>query len=131
MGKETLGDILNQAKLASRIQVANKHMAKPGPNDIYIGRGSPLGNPHRIGEGMPRDLAIAFYKDWLDDKVRRQDPVVLDALGDIADRVLRGEQVRLMCFCAPKPCHGEVIKRLVCNAITDHAAEQALTQSAA
>lgn len=75
--------------------------------DVYIGRGSPLGNPFPIDEskGDTRRVVIAKYKIWLWDKIR-DGTITLDYL-----RSLDGKS--LGCYCAPMACHGDVIKLAV------------------
>jgi Domain of unknown function (DUF4326) len=67
------------------------------PYDVYIGRPSKWGNPHRVGT-LPRSQAIAAYREWL---MRRPD-LVADAKAELRGKVLG-------CWCAPQPCHGDVL----------------------
>lgn len=67
--------------------------------DVYIGRPSKWGNPFVIGEHGTREQVIAKYEAWI--KTQPQ-------IADLAE--LRGKV--LGCFCAPKPCHGDVLARL-------------------
>lgn len=101
------------------IQVVNKHHLKvPNPEtDIYVGRGSPLGNPHKIGPGMSRHTAINCYKGWLHQRILAGELKVCEALNEIADRVMDNRPTRLVCFCVPQDCHAFEIKRVVMAAI--------------
>lgn len=103
------------------IFVVNKHKCKPKPNDVYIGRGSALGNPftHRELENTKaqyhcasRDEAISNYEQYLLEKVQQRDTRICEQLNRIYSEAIKGD-VNLVCFCKPKSCHGEVIKRLV------------------
>lgn len=67
---------------------------------VYIGRGSPLGNPFVVGAGMSRGEAIAAYEGWL-----ARQPELLELAAS-----LRG--LDLVCHCWPRQCHGEIIYRL-------------------
>lgn len=69
----------------------------------YVGRPSPLGNPFVIGKDGDRDAVIAMYKEYLDTAVASRDPAICTALLGIQ------EDQAIACFCAPKPCHVEVI----------------------
>jgi hypothetical protein len=60
---------------------------------IYIGRGSPWGNPYRIGVHGTRDEVC--------DRFEREILPQLDLVP------LRGKH--LVCFCAPARCHGDAI----------------------
>lgn len=76
--------------------------------DVYIGRPSRWGNPFTLPKGVQRSpnaararaAVIAKYEEWL-----KAQPELLAALHE-----LRGK--RLGCFCAPLPCHGDVLLRL-------------------
>lgn len=83
--------------------------------DVYIGRGQGnhhilntpignegwLGNPYAVGDVYTREKAIAVYKEVFLKRVK-EDPA-------FATAVKRLEGKRLGCFCAPKPCRGDVI----------------------
>jgi hypothetical protein len=73
--------------------------------DVYIGRGSPFGNPFVIGPHGDRAAVIEAYRQHL--KVRlHMDPAFHHKL-----MALKGK--RLGCFCAPEACHGDVIKQYI------------------
>lgn len=78
---------------------------------VYVGRGSPLGNPYKIGEFGTRAEAIAKYSTWLDYQITI-DPVVEDELRRIEALDNAGD-VALVCWCAPKRCHAEVIRDVI------------------
>jgi hypothetical protein len=81
-------------------RVLNKHAAGIPAGAVYIGRGSKWGNPFRIGVDGDRAAVIAKHARYLHG---RHD--LLRALDE-----LRGKD--LVCFCAPKPCHGDLLLRL-------------------
>ena len=81
-------------------RVLNKHAAGGHHGAIYIGRGSKWGNPFRIGADGDRATVIAKHARWLRDQhhlLRARDE-------------LRGKD--LLGFCAPVPCHGDLLLRL-------------------
>lgn len=85
-------------------------------DDVYIGRPSPLGNPFRIGNDGTREQVVAKYEVWLrgiKDTATPQGTAAREALRRIQARVLQGERVHLVCYCAPRPCHGDVIKHII------------------
>lgn len=101
------------------ITILNKHHFKCEPVDaIYIGRGSALGNPYPVNE-YGRDNCIEMYKVWLDDQIKTGNEHVIDALDHIANKVIRRENVKLLCFCKPKACHGDVIKKAILDKIKE------------
>jgi hypothetical protein len=76
------------------------------PNTVYIGRrnaryglaASPWANPFRVSLETDRASVIAAYELWL-----RQQPRLIEALCELngCDR-----------WCAPLPCHGDVLLKL-------------------
>lgn len=81
---------------------------KRDPFDVYIGRPSPFGNPFsHVPSALARfrartrEEAIAKYEEWL-----RAQPALIDRV----KRELRGKV--LGCWCAPLPCHGDVLARI-------------------
>jgi len=80
----------------------------------YIGRpgkgkpGSALANPYHISKDNSREAVIANYRKWLWRKVQDNDAAVMSELNALLELAQR-QHVKLVCFCAPKPCHGDVI----------------------
>lgn len=70
--------------------------------DVYIGRPSKWGNPFHIKPGFSRTDVIRLYRAWLE----HNRPDLIDA----AKIELRGKI--LGCYCAPLPCHGDVLAEL-------------------
>lgn len=71
-----------------------------GACDVYIGRGSKWGNPFRICSNYNRRQVIAAYTLWLETQ-----PRLLAALPELTGKTLG-------CYCAPLPCHGDVLLQL-------------------
>ncbi len=78
-----------------------------GPGRVYVGRPSPLGNPYEIGRDGDRASCIQQYAIWLEACVRERDPVIVTALLGI------GPMDALVCHCAPKRCHAEVVAQVL------------------
>lgn len=68
--------------------------------DVYVGRPTRWGNPFVIGRDGSRAQVIAKYEAWL-----REQPELMDALSELRGKVLA-------CWCAPQPCHADVLVRL-------------------
>lgn len=79
--------------------VLNKYTNGLPEGAIYVGRPSKWGNPFRIGYDGTRDEVISRYENYLGES---------GLIDDIAE--LRGKD--LVCWCAPKPCHADVLLRL-------------------
>lgn len=64
----------------------------------YVGRRTKWGNPYKIENGRTREEAIALFRIHLNHMLE-EDPDFLEPL--------RGKD--LVCWCAPKACHADVI----------------------
>lgn len=74
-------------------RVLNK---RDGGDGVYVGRPSKWGNPFVIGRDGTREQVIEKYRHTLT-------PAQVEA----ARRELRGKN--LVCWCAPLPCHADVL----------------------
>lgn len=91
------------------IHVANKRAGAIGE---YVGRPSPLGNPFRMRNESERARVIAKYDAWLRSKIAKGDKRVCDELNRLY-KIARDGELVLVCWCAPKACHADVIKRVL------------------
>lgn len=83
------------------MKVLNKRDVN-GSIDMYIGRGSPWGNPYVIGKDGNRTEVIARYRKYAV-MMLSENPHWLNRL--------RGKD--LVCFCAPLACHGDVLLEMI------------------
>jgi Domain of unknown function (DUF4326) len=106
------------ATTSGTIRLGNKRAgaaAKPMPGEtvIDIDRTNPvLGNPYVLKDHRDdarRTEVISLYKDKYDADIARRGPMAI-ATEKLAERVREGEHLILMCWCHPKPCHGDLIK---------------------
>ena len=67
----------------------------------YIGRPGSFGNPFSIDKHGTRDEVIATYEAWA-----RKQPALLEKIKALPEDAVLG------CWCAPLPCHGDVIVKL-------------------
>jgi hypothetical protein len=83
--------------------------------EVYIGRPSPLGNPFKIGQDGPREEVIRKYRAWLKERLKDDLDVlgVINALNEIRWLTERYDGIKLVCWCAPQACHGDVIKEVL------------------
>lgn len=82
-------------------KVLNRSKAKEQQFEhaVYVGRPSKWGNPYPISpSGYTRDESIARFRKYLWER-----PWLVEA----AQKELAGRD--LMCWCAPKACHGDVL----------------------
>lgn len=100
--------------------VLNKHVHGIPAGAVYIGRGSKWGNPFTSIQGRntkasfvvaTREEAIEKYREWLKNQIRSGSITK----SDLAE--LYGKD--LVCFCAPKPCHGDVLEAAAAWAVKE------------
>lgn len=84
-----------------RTTVANRYHLEPGwekdPRYVYIGRPSKWGNPFKP-QTHGRRGCINLFRQHL----REHPRLVEEARRDLVGKTL-------VCFCAPKPCHGDIL----------------------
>ena len=83
------------------MKVLNKRTDVIPPDAVYVGRPSKWGNPYTIESYRTRRMAILFYKMRLTVQV---------AEGNLDLSELSGKD--LVCWCAPLPCHADVLLEL-------------------
>lgn len=98
------------------IEILNKRKTQQGE---YIGRPTPLGNPWRESAELSREEVIAKYKKWLDLQWQTGNIRVKAELLRLAKLYRENGELQLLCWCAPKPCHGEVIAEAIENIVVN------------
>jgi len=91
--------------------VKNKKTYK-GPG-IYIGRPSPLGNPYKIGRDGTRKEVIEKYDAWLQSELKKKRSRARQAIEMMRMQYEAGQKLILICWCAPKRCHGHIVRDTV------------------
>lgn len=79
---------------------AQNPLWKSDPTFVYIGRGSPYGNPFKIGPDTSREDVIELYASYAA-RVKR-------IRHDIESMFFVDK--KLVCHCAPMACHGDYLK---------------------
>jgi len=75
--------------------------------------GSPLGNPFPKSK-YGRAGCIARYRIWLWEKLQDSDSEQCAELERLSQLyVSQGKRLDLVCWCAPKACHAEVVARAI------------------
>lgn len=85
----------------------------------YIGRGTPLGNPFVMKNysDEERNRVCDEYEVWFNKQIEDNNPKVMKELDKIMEILKRDDIIILGCFCAPKRCHGDTIKRYLMNSL--------------
>lgn len=103
------------------IKVVNKYRHEVSDNDVYIGRGSPLGNPFTsqpLGKTKAntqcttREESINNFREYIKEKIKNKDITVCNELNRLYKQALT-KDLNLVCFCSPLSCHGDVIKEII------------------
>lgn len=91
------------------------------PNNVYIGRGSVLGNPYTYDGKKSslakltfktREEAINAYKLYFQ-AMYENDLEFKLTIDQIYEKYKKGEDIYLQCFCKPLVCHGDFIKEFL------------------
>ena len=85
-------------------KVLNKYKDVITSNSVYIGRPSAFGNPFVIGKDGTREQVIEAYERYV-----QEDPRLLELI----KKRLKGKD--LVCYCAPLPCHGDILLKIANN----------------
>lgn len=76
----------------------------PPKRRVRIDRIGKWGNPWKIGKGLTREDVIAKYREYVMGNDEQE------GLGNLIVKELRGKT--LGCWCAPLPCHGDVLREI-------------------
>jgi hypothetical protein len=110
-GAVELVPLTYRGSVATTVVNLKGHLNDPDFADVvYVGRAmhrggwhldaSPFANQFRPGKDGTRDEVMEMYRDWLSGR-----PELLARVPE-----LRGK--RLGCWCAPLPCHAEILAEL-------------------
>lgn len=81
----------------------NKFHRKTPESAVYIGRGSPWGNPYVIGKHGTRDEVCDLFEKYFKERYESGN-LDFKALAELYGKPLE-------CFCVPMRCHGETIMK--------------------
>lgn len=95
------------------IRVLNKRTDDIPADAFYVGRPSLLGNPFRIGVHGTREEVISKYQAWIEQELEKS--AATRAFLAHIHQTAKNRPVALVCWCAPLPCHANVLKNLIEN----------------
>lgn len=92
----------------------------------YVGRpmsgrpGSALGNPFKTKAHTveAHTVVVEQYREWLWQKIKTKDAPVCCELNRLKQQAIAGN-LDLICWCAPLPCHADVIGKCISWAIRE------------
>lgn len=83
-----------------------------GFTDVRIDRQTVFGNKFPIRLTKSRSKSCILYDKWAKNRMLL-DGVYAKRIKQLRARVKSGENIRLLCHCHPKQCHGLTIRALV------------------
>ena len=81
--------------------VHNKYKNTAPKGAVYIGRGSPWGNPFVIGKDGDRDAVCDKYEQMVENYPQLKEKIKSELAGK-----------DLICFCSPARCHGDYLLKI-------------------
>ena len=105
--------------IKTHIEVVNMKNHTETPYDFYIGRPSAVGNPYshisysKLARFIvpTRDEAIESYEKYMFDKIESGDEEFNAAITEMLHIYEDFGKLNLCCWCKPKSCHGDYIKK--------------------
>ena len=96
------------------IEIMNLHKEQPSkPYDVIVDRTTPLGNPMYMGWSCTRDEACDFHAEFLPEMIEKKREDICKEMNRIYELYMEYNKLRLFCWCAPKRCHAETIKKII------------------
>jgi hypothetical protein len=108
---------MTEIKVVNKYHIGGRATGAPnGVTRVAIYRGTPLGNPFVMKDSSQaeRDRVCDAYEEWL--KPRLLTPgAQLDYFLSLAEKANDPDckTLELICFCAPKRCHGDTVAELL------------------
>lgn len=79
--------------------------------NIYCGRGSAYGNPYKMNSEADRDFVCNQYEKYFKVEANKVNSKLNIAMHKLLQYLRDGYKLNLQCFCTPKRCHCETIKK--------------------
>jgi hypothetical protein len=97
------------------IDIKNLRDSKPTqPWEVRVDRASVLGNPFRMVSEDQRNTVCEQYEQYFNDIVRtKSNEEFMNELRRLYKLAKKYGKLTLFCWCAPKRCHAETIKRFL------------------
>lgn len=89
-------------------EVVNKKDLTDAAGTVYIGRPSKWGNPFSHRDGTIAKYKVSSRKEALEkyEKYLLDNRALMDSLHELKGKTL-------VCWCKPKACHGDILKKYV------------------
>ena len=95
------------------IEICNLRNTKPTqPYDFKVDRSSPLGNPYYMQFEEQRNEVCDKYERWFYKQIETSIAFMCE-LSVLQTVYKQYGKLRLFCWCSPKRCHAETIKKYI------------------
>lgn len=102
------------------MHVLNKHK-NDCTGSVYIGRGSLVGNPwSSLNDDGTREETIALFEGYFIERLKRVTNT--NPIWSFLDKL--NHESKLMCFCAPAACHGEIVAKYATTYLNTNSKEE-------
>lgn len=106
----------SEAPMEDRIRVAHLQQEE----GIIVCHPSPMANPYRHKKDWSRAERIEAFRKGLEKEMRTRDGLRYRWMRTLAKRLaLSSSSVVLTCWCAPKPCHGDIIRECILQLVRE------------
>jgi len=95
------------------INVRNKGSWKQ--DGFFVGRPSPLSNPFMITETQTREIVLQRYAEVIKSAIKNRKKHIIVPLQKLEYHLIENGKLDLICYCAPKRCHADLIKQILLN----------------
>lgn len=98
-----------------KITIVNMRFYKPKPDIILfpVDRRTPVGNPFHMRSESERNIVCDKYEEWFKYLLTKEyNPIFMQYLDRIY-QTSKSNNIALGCWCAPKRCHAETIKKFL------------------
>lgn len=95
------------------IRIVNLRSYHPVMGEVLfkVDRSSPVGNPFYMKDESHRDEVCDKYETYFNAQIK-MNPAFRHYIADIAGTA-KSKNIALGCWCAPKRCHAETIKKFI------------------
>lgn len=80
---------------------------------VRVDRTSPLGNPFVMHEESERDQVCDQYEKYFNEQIKDKNSAFVQELRRLYKILKKHNKLQLYCWCAPKRCHAETIKKFL------------------
>ncbi len=97
------------------IEIMNLRHEKPSqPFDFYVDRRVAVGNPFYMESEKVRNIVCDDYIEWFEAATKELgSDSIIHNLNEMIQTYKIHNRLRLFCWCTPKRCHAETIKKYI------------------